>query len=113
MSWPRVKKWKKYCVVTPEIQYSFNAKMWQHNSPGGWYFVSLPKEISSEIRAHLKWQEEGWGRMKARAKIGQSEWDTAIWFDTAHDTYILPIKEKIRKAENIGITEDTTCTIYL
>lgn len=80
-----------------KIKYNFSAKLWQHSSPGGWFFVSLPLDVSKEIRENLKWQEEGWGRMKASATIGKFEWNTAIWFDKKWNTYLLPIKTEIRK----------------
>ena len=51
----------------------------------------------------MKWQEEGWGRMKAKAKIRETLWDTAIWYDTKLGTYILPLKADIRKKEKIEI----------
>jgi hypothetical protein len=85
------------------ITYIFTASVWQHPSPGGWYFVSLPIEFSEEIRQNMKWQEEGWGRMKAKAKIKETLWDTAIWYDTKLGTYILPLKVDIRKKEKIKI----------
>ena len=44
-------------------------------------FCFFTHDISKEIRENLKWQEEGWGRMKATASVKQIEWDTAIWFD--------------------------------
>jgi hypothetical protein len=80
-----------------KIKYEFVAKIWQHSGQSGWYFVSLPTEISIEIRENLKWQEEGWGRLKATAQIENSQWETAIWFDSKHNTYLLPIKAEIRK----------------
>lgn len=83
------------------IKYEFSEKPWQHSSLGGWYFVSLPTEIAKEIRSMLKSEEEGWGRLKAVAKIGNSEWKTAIWFDSKNETYLLPLKAEIRKKENI------------
>jgi hypothetical protein len=87
-----------------KIQYDFSAEAWQHASVGGgWYFVSLPLALSKEIREHLKWQEEGWGRLKATAQIGKSEWETAIWFDTKQNRYLLPLKAAIRKKENIEV----------
>ena len=79
--------------------------MWQHQGQGGWYFVSLPKEISKEIRENLKLQEEGWGRMKATASINQLEWDTAIWLDKKQDTYLLPIKGDIRKKGKLELKQ--------
>jgi hypothetical protein len=58
---------------------NFQQRLGNIHRQAGWHFVSLPIEISTEIRENLKWQEEGWGRLKATAKIGNSEWETAIW----------------------------------
>jgi hypothetical protein len=96
-----------------KIKYEFVAKMWQHAEPNGWYFVSLPTEISIEIREHLQWQEEGWGRLKATAQIGNSQWETAIWFDTKHKTYLLPLKAEIRKKEKIQMNEEQKIIILV
>lgn len=96
-----------------KIKYEFETEMWKHNAPAGWYFVSLPKDVSKEIRKNLKWQEEGWGRMKAFAQIGEIVWETAIWFDTKHDTYILPIKSEIRKKSNLKIEQKFTMYIWI
>lgn len=67
----------------------------------GWNFLFMPHDLAKEIRSGHKHQEEGWGRMKVTAKIGNSEWKTSIWFDTKNDTYLLPIKAEIRKKEKI------------
>jgi len=96
-----------------KIKYEFSAKMWKHDSPGGWCFVSLPKTLSKEIRENLKWQKEGWGRMKAFAKIGDLIWETAIWFDTKMDTYILPIKVEIRKKRNLEINQNIELNLWI
>jgi len=96
-----------------KIKYEFSEKPWQHASPGGWYFASLPKEMTKEIRDSLKSEEEGWGRLKATAKIGNSEWKTAIWFDTKINTYLLPLKAEIRKKEHIKTGKQVTITIWL
>jgi len=93
------------------IEYKFNANVWVYSGPGSWYFVSLPLDFSKEIRGNLKSEEEGWGRLKATAKIGTTEWKTAIWFDTKRKTYILPLKLEIRKKEQIIAGQ--TITIYI
>lgn len=98
------------------MKYEFSAKAYQYSSSAdmcGWTFVSLPKEMSIEIRDNFKWLEEGWGRMKVTAKVGNSEWQTAIWFDTKQDTYLLPLKAKIRKKENIVINKDMKIMIWV
>ena len=96
-----------------KIKYEYTATLWQHQAPGGWYFVSLPKQISKEIREHLQWQEEGWGRMKARAQIADVQWETAIWFDTKHDTYILPVKAEIRKKAQLTLNQSITMCVWV
>lgn len=97
------------------VKFEFSAKVYQYSSAemSGWTFVSLPKEMSIEIRDNFKWLEEGWGRMKVTAKIGNSEWQTAIWFDTKQDTYLLPLKAQIRKKENIVLDKDVKVIIWV
>lgn len=84
-----------------KIRYDFAARLWQHSATGGWHFVSLPQDLSNETRRHLGHEEEGWGRLKAVAKTGNTQWKTAIWFDTKRQTYLLPVKSEIRKKEQI------------
>jgi len=69
--------------------------------------------MSIEIRENFKQLEEGWGRMQVTAKIGKSEWKTAIWFDTKQDTYLLPLKAEIRKRENIVPDKDIEIIIWV
>lgn len=96
-----------------KIRYAFSGRVWQHASPGGWHFVTVPIDLSGEIRKNLQWQEEGWGRLKATAKIGNSQWDTAIWFDTKRKAYLLPLKSVIRKKENIEPDNDIRVIIWI
>ncbi len=96
-----------------KIKFEFSAEMWQHGSPGGWFFVSLPKDMSREIREHLGWQEEGWGRMKVTAQIGEQIWDTAIWFDSKAGTYLLPVKAEIRKRSNLRAGEPIGIMLWI
>lgn len=99
--------------MTGQIKYNFSEKVWQYASPGGWYFISLPENIAKEIRGNLKSEEESWGRLKATAEIGKSQWKTAIWFDTKMNTYLLPLKADIRKKEKIEIGNSIDVTILL
>lgn len=99
--------------MNAKIKYQFTAQPWQHQGPGGWYFVTLPTEMSAEIRTHLKEFEEGWGRLKARAQINQHLWDTAIWFDTKTQSYLLPLKADVRKKEVIFVGTPIEVTLWL
>jgi len=96
-----------------KIHFTFESILWQHASPGGWHFISLPVDIAREIRESSKWQEQGWGRLKATARIGNSEWETAIWYDTKHQTYLLPIKAAIRAKERLKVNTFLQATLWL
>ncbi|MCX2681319.1 DUF1905 domain-containing protein [Galbibacter sp. EGI 63066] len=96
-----------------KVSYSFKAKVWKHDSPAAWYFVSVPKNISIEIRELFQKFEEGWGRLKCQAQIGNTLWETAIWYDTKHQAYILPLKAKIRRKEQIEIDQIIAITIRI
>lgn len=96
------------------INYEFSSSVYYYSSSPqmtGWTMVSLPKNLSSAIREAFKSLEEGWGRMKVTAKIGKTEWQTAIWFDTKQGTYLLPLKAVVRKKEKI--TEESMVTVNI
>ena len=94
-----------------KIKYQFSAKLWRDNPVNGWYFTTIPKDYSKEIRDNLQWQEEGWGRMKATAIINDLAWNTSIWFDTKSKCYILPVKSEIRK--KLSLKEDDLLMISI
>ena len=96
-----------------KLLYHFEARPWQYEGPNGWIFVSLPTNISKEIRDSLQTEEEGWGRLKTTAKIGRTEWKTAIWFDTKSKTYLLPLKAEVRQKESIMLNKKIIATIFL
>lgn len=79
------------------ISYTIYATPWLHIGKAAWHFISLPQNISTEIRQLFQHEEEGWGRLKVTACIGIHEWKTAIWYDSKHRTFLLPIKAEIRK----------------
>jgi hypothetical protein len=84
-----------------KIRHTFTSSLWQHSAPGGWYFVSLPNDLSLEIRSQSKHLEEGWGRLKVNATVDGLSWNTSIWYDKKLGTYLLPIKAAIRHKKNL------------
>ncbi len=87
------------------MKYTFSAKVWKYEGKASWYFVTLPKLMSKKIRKGHGFDEEGWGRLKATAAVGTSEWKTSIWHDTKAGGYLLPIKASVRKVEGIKIDQ--------
>ncbi|MBW6482950.1 MAG: DUF1905 domain-containing protein [Vicingaceae bacterium] len=96
-----------------KAQYRFAAKVWKHSAAASWYFVSLPIKQAKEIRFHFQNLEEGWGRLSCNAQIGKTRWNSAIWFDTKHQSYILPLKAEIRKKEQITTAQQISITVFI
>ncbi len=96
-----------------KIRYKFSANVWQYSGQSNWYFVSIPIVLASEIRQNFKWQEEGWGRMKVKVKIGETDWESAIWYDKKQGTYLLPLKKVIRIKEQIDVGKIITVNLFL
>lgn len=99
--------------MSTKLEFAFTATAWKYPAAAGWHFVTVPVAIGAEIRENSQWQEEGWGRLKAVAQIGNTKWETAIWFDTKHGTYLLPLKAEIRKKEKILVGKELSCCIWI
>lgn len=95
------------------VKYEFEAEIWQYSGLAGWHFLTLPHDLSSEIRITFKREEEEWGRLKATAKIGNTEWKTAIWFDTKLNSYLLPLKSEIRKKEQLTVGKKVNVFVWI
>lgn len=93
------------------IKHSFRGRVWRYQGPAGWYFVTLPKRLAARIRKLYGASEEGWGRLKTRARVGKTEWETAIWYDAKAGSYLLPFKYAIRKTEILK--EESTVQVTL
>lgn len=100
-------------MAAHKIEFRFSAESWQYTGQGGWIFVSLPKKLSDEIRQHFKGEEGGWGRLTVMAKLGSTEWKTAIWFDTKADTYLLPLKADVRKKEKVTMGKKIEIALFI
>ncbi len=94
-------------------KYNFLGKVWKYKGPTGWHFVTLPKALSIKIRKIHGCDEEGWGRLKTTALVGQTKWQTTIWYDTKSLSYILPIKAAVRKIEEIRLDSAIKVILHL
>ena len=78
--------------------------LWQ-SEKAAWHFVTVPKKHSEEISFFTEnnlGKRRGWGAVRVNVRIGNSEWQTSIFPSKSHDAYILPIKQAVRKQEQIA-----------
>lgn len=79
---------------------------------GSWHFISVPEELSGEIRAHAMLALRGFGSVKVEARIGDVAWRTSV-FPVKSGGYILPVKAEVRRKAGIAAGDKVTVEIAL
>ena len=95
------------------MQYNIAAEVWLYPGMAGWHFVTIPPNVSAEIKARFAKQRVGWGSISVTVTLGKTVWKTSIFPDKKSGGYLLPLKANIRKKEGIeaGKTIKFTLTI--
>ncbi len=81
------------------MDFEFSAEMWQWRGPAPFHFITLPEEATAPIKAISGLVTYGWGMIPVRARIGQTEWTTAMF--PKDGRYVLPVKDIVRTAEGL------------
>ena len=87
------------------LDYEFDAELWRWPARDTWYFITLPPEdVAEEIRFFHK-NRRGFGSLRVEVSCGGSTWRTSIFPDKNTNSFVLPVKAAIRKAEGISAGE--------
>lgn len=84
-------------------QYQIEAKVWLYPGNAAWHFITVPKDISDDIKRLFGDRARGWGSLPVEIQLGSSTWKTSIFPDKREAAYIRPLKKEIRKKENIQL----------
>ena len=87
----------------------FEGRIFTWRGPSPYYFVTVPDEEAAHIKAIARSVTYGWGVIPATVQIGRTRWTTSLF--PKDGRYLVPLKDKIRKAENLN--EGDTVTIQL
>jgi len=94
-------------------EFQFNAEVWLYPGEAAWHFVSLPKNISKQIKKEFGDMARGWGSLPVNVKINNTKWKTSMFPESKSDTYILPLKLEVRKLEDIKSGDNINVSISL
>ncbi len=81
------------------IEFDSEVFRWDARTDADWYLTSVPGELSADIR-EIPRPIRGFGSVRVRARVGESEWSTSI-FPSADGTYVLPLKKAVLRAESL------------
>lgn len=79
---------------------------------GSWHFITVPEELSGEIRAHAMVALRGFGSLKVEASIHDVSWRTSV-FPVKSGGYILPVKAEVRRKAGIAGGDEVTVQLEL
>lgn len=95
------------------MKYSFSSEMWQWEGQGAWHFLTLPSDISVEIKEAFGTGSPGFGSIRVTATIKDHVWKTSIFPDSKSGSYLLPVKAEIRKKAEISAGDKVAVIIEL
>lgn len=84
----------------------FDGKIWFWKGPAPYYFVTVPAEQSSDLKAISGFVTYGWGVIPVHVRIGKTEWQTSLF--PKDGRYLVPIKDRVRKAESLEEGDNVT-----
>lgn len=95
------------------LRYAFTAKLWR--APGGsaWHFVTLPVDISKQIRAMAGGMLSAFGTLRVTAHIGAEAWKTSLFADTKAKAFVLPVKAGVRCKTRIAADDEIDVAVEI
>jgi len=78
----------------------FTAELWEWRGPAPFYWLTVPEDSCSYVRAEADVASYGWGAIPVRARIGATEWETSLL--PKDGGYVLPVKSLVRQRERFG-----------
>jgi hypothetical protein len=79
---------------------------------GSWHFVTVPEELSDEIRAHCLAAMRGFKSARIAATINDVSWRTSV-FPMKSGGYFLPVKADVRRKAGIAAGDVVTVELEL
>ena len=98
---------------------TFTAPLWRWSaregtgSPGSWFFVTVPPEVSEDLRELRTAAPRGFGSVPVEVSVGGSRWSTSVFPDAGTRCFVLPVKKAVRVAEDLEEGDDVTVTLSL
>ncbi|MBK8433593.1 MAG: DUF1905 domain-containing protein [Chloroflexi bacterium] len=78
----------------------FEGEIWFWRGPAPWYFVTVPAELSSDLKGVSGFVTYGWGMIPVRVRIGKTVWETSLF--PKDGRYLVPLKTTVRQAEKLS-----------
>lgn len=88
--------------------WEFTSTLWLYPGDAGWHFVTLPPDVADDID-QVVGERRGFGSVPVEATVGATTWRTSLFPDTGAASFVLPVKNAVRRAE--GLEVDTAVAV--
>ena len=82
-------------------------KVWS-NEEGRMHFMSVPEEMSGEIRAHAMVVRRGFGSVRVEVTLDDVTWRTSVFPSKSTGGYFLPIKIGVVRKADLAAGDNVT-----
>jgi hypothetical protein len=89
----------------------FSGEIFYWRGPAPFFFVSIPEDQSSDIKAISRTATYGWGVIPVTVQIGATVWATSLF--PKGNLYLVPLKVSVRKAEALEEGDDVTLRLTI
>ncbi len=90
---------------------AFTGEIVEWRGPAPFLFVPVPEEHFAELRFAAREASYGWGCVPAAARIGQTDFATSLF--PREETYFLPVKVAVQRAEGVGLGDRVATVIAI
>ena len=87
-------------------------KVWS-NDEGRMHFLSVPAELSDEIRAHAMTVRRGFGSVRVEVTLEGVTWRTSVFPSKSTGGYFLPVKIGVMRKADIAAGDEVTVELKL
>jgi hypothetical protein len=90
---------------------TFEADIIEWRGPPPYLFAPVPDHLVGEVHYAAREASYGWGMVPVTAQIGGIEFTTSLF--RRGDTYVLPIKVAVQRAEGLGLGDRVAVTMQI
>lgn len=88
--------------------WTFTGPVWVWRGSGtgpppkaAWYFITIAGDVANAIRTATRGVTGGFGSVRVTATIGTTQWQTSLFPSKESGGYLLPLKARVRKAQQL------------
>ena len=82
------------------MRLAFEAEVFEWRGPSPYYFVEVPEPMCDDLRVAARDVSYGWGVVPVTVQIGATSLTTSLF--PKDGGYLVPLKDRVREAEDIA-----------